>query len=227
MINYLMALHPELLAGRFAPEVPAQPIRRLCLLGEQRAADATLEAELRWLEEEPSALIMAVRTGSRRMEYFPDAMVAVAELSMIGNEQHNPGKPLHWDRSKSGDELDALTRHLIDAGTLQTTAGGFLGRAEGGGFPDASRGGDLGAKTGDRRVVRRDRGELGELAFGSGVVASIAKAEGLGHEANFPVFIRGLRKEVTRRHCEGHREGDDEQAEERPGEELGFHDDGK
>ena len=65
----------ELLAGRFAPEVPAQPIRRLCLLGEQRAADATLEAELRWLEEEPSALIMAVRTGSRRMEYFPDAMV--------------------------------------------------------------------------------------------------------------------------------------------------------
>jgi len=49
------------------------------------------------------------------IRYFPDAMIAVAQLSRIGNEQHNPGKPLHWDRSKSGDELDALTRHLIDA----------------------------------------------------------------------------------------------------------------
>jgi hypothetical protein len=54
------------------------------------------------------------------IKYFPDAMAAVAELSRIGNEQHNPGKPLHWDRSKSGDELDALTRHLAEAGTVDT-----------------------------------------------------------------------------------------------------------
>ena len=47
-------------------------------------------------------------------KYFPRAIAAVAELSRKGNEQHNPGKPLHWDRSKSGDELDALSRHLID-----------------------------------------------------------------------------------------------------------------
>ena len=50
--------------------------------------------------------------------YFPLALIAVAELSRIGNDQHNPGKPLHWDRSKSGDELDALTRHLMEAGTI-------------------------------------------------------------------------------------------------------------
>jgi hypothetical protein len=50
--------------------------------------------------------------------YFPDAIAAVAELSRIGNDQHNPGKPLHWDRSKSGDELDALSRHLLEAGTI-------------------------------------------------------------------------------------------------------------
>lgn len=49
------------------------------------------------------------------IRYFPDAIVEVAMLSRIGNEQHNPGKPLHWDRSKSGDEKDALARHLIDA----------------------------------------------------------------------------------------------------------------
>ena len=54
------------------------------------------------------------------MRYFPDALVAVAELSRIGNDQHNPGKPLHWDRSKSTDEHDALTRHLLDAGTFDS-----------------------------------------------------------------------------------------------------------
>lgn len=54
------------------------------------------------------------------IRYFPDALAAVAELSRIGNDQHNPGQPLHWDRSKSGDELDALTRHLFEAGTVDT-----------------------------------------------------------------------------------------------------------
>lgn len=52
--------------------------------------------------------------------YFPDAIRAVAQLSLVGNQQHNPDKPLHWDRSKSGDELDALTRHLMEAGTVDT-----------------------------------------------------------------------------------------------------------
>lgn len=48
------------------------------------------------------------------VKYFPDAIAEVAELSRKGNDQHNPGKPLHWDRSKSGDELDAQMRHLVD-----------------------------------------------------------------------------------------------------------------
>lgn len=59
-----------------------------------------------------------VATGC--LDYFPDALLAVAELSRIGNEQHNPGQPLHWDKSKSTDEADALLRHLIDRGTLDT-----------------------------------------------------------------------------------------------------------
>jgi hypothetical protein len=54
------------------------------------------------------------------LKYFPDAIKEVARCSYKGNEQHNPGTPLHWDRSKSGDELDALMRHLIDAGTIDT-----------------------------------------------------------------------------------------------------------
>jgi hypothetical protein len=40
--------------------------------------------------------------------------------AMQDMQQHNPDKPLAWDRSKSGDELDALMRHLIDAGTIDT-----------------------------------------------------------------------------------------------------------
>lgn len=52
------------------------------------------------------------------IKYFPDAIKYVSRVSYIGNEQHNPGTPLHWDRSKSQDELDALARHLVDCGTL-------------------------------------------------------------------------------------------------------------
>ena len=54
------------------------------------------------------------------LNYFPDAIRQVAQCSFVGNQQHNPDKPLHWDRSKSGDEKDALTRHLLEAGTIDT-----------------------------------------------------------------------------------------------------------
>lgn len=48
------------------------------------------------------------------VNYFPLALAAVARLSWRGNEQHNPGEPLHWSRDKSSDHLDALLRHIID-----------------------------------------------------------------------------------------------------------------
>ena len=54
------------------------------------------------------------------LDYFPDALLVVAEVSRVGNEQHHPGEPLHWDKSKSTDEADALMRHLIDRGTVDT-----------------------------------------------------------------------------------------------------------
>lgn len=50
--------------------------------------------------------------------YFPDAIQAVARCSQAGNDQHHPDKALHWDRSKSQDEKDALVRHLMDAGNI-------------------------------------------------------------------------------------------------------------
>ena len=54
------------------------------------------------------------------LQYFPDAILEVARCSWVGNEQHHPGQPLHWDRSKSTDEADALVRHLMEAGTFDT-----------------------------------------------------------------------------------------------------------
>jgi len=54
------------------------------------------------------------------LKYFPDALREVARCSKAGNDQHHPDTPLHWDRAKSTDELDALTRHLLEAGTMDT-----------------------------------------------------------------------------------------------------------
>lgn len=54
------------------------------------------------------------------MDYFPDAVVAVSNISHRGNEQHNPGQPLHWSRGKSTDEADTMLRHFLQRGTLDT-----------------------------------------------------------------------------------------------------------
>jgi hypothetical protein len=52
------------------------------------------------------------------LKYFPDAIIEISRCSVAGQKQHNPDKPLEWDRSKSGNELDSLTRHLIQAGEI-------------------------------------------------------------------------------------------------------------
>lgn len=54
------------------------------------------------------------------LRYFPKALLEVARVSAAGSAQHHPDAPLHWDRAKSTDEADALVRHLLEAGTLDT-----------------------------------------------------------------------------------------------------------
>ena len=54
------------------------------------------------------------------IDYFPDAIMEIAHVSFVGNQQHHADKPLHWDRSKSSDEADACMRHFKDRGTLDT-----------------------------------------------------------------------------------------------------------
>lgn len=53
-------------------------------------------------------------------KYFPDAIMEVARTSWAGNQQHHPDKPLHWDRDKSNDHLDAMLRHTVQAGQIDT-----------------------------------------------------------------------------------------------------------
>lgn len=50
------------------------------------------------------------------LDYFPDALAEVAYVSKVGNDQHNPGQPLHWAKEKSTDHADCILRHLIDRG---------------------------------------------------------------------------------------------------------------
>lgn len=63
------------------------------------------------------------------LDYFPDAIAAVAEVSRIGNEQHNPGQPLHWERSKSTDHADCAGRHLLERGKIDTDGGRHTAKA--------------------------------------------------------------------------------------------------
>lgn len=54
------------------------------------------------------------------LDYFPLALLEIANVSLVSNEQHHAGEPMHWDKEKSTDEADALVRHLLQRGTLDT-----------------------------------------------------------------------------------------------------------
>jgi hypothetical protein len=55
------------------------------------------------------------------MDYFPDALAAVANVSKQGNDKHNPGEPMHHARGKSMDHADCIMRHLQERGGFDGT----------------------------------------------------------------------------------------------------------
>jgi hypothetical protein len=57
------------------------------------------------------------------LDYFPLAILEVARISKAGNDQHNPGQPLHWARGKSFDHANCITRHLLERGTIDPEDG--------------------------------------------------------------------------------------------------------
>jgi dATP/dGTP diphosphohydrolase, N-terminal len=54
------------------------------------------------------------------LDYFPDALAAVSNLSFLGNAKHNKDEPLHHARSKSTDHADCIMRHLTERGGFDT-----------------------------------------------------------------------------------------------------------
>jgi hypothetical protein len=47
-------------------------------------------------------------------EYFPDSFLAVVDVAVAGNKQHNAGQSLHWAREKSTDQMNTALRHMWD-----------------------------------------------------------------------------------------------------------------
>ena len=59
-----------------------------------------------------------VPLASGVLDYFSSALCEVAKVSFAGNNQHNPGQPLHWARGKSTDQSDTMLRHFMERGTV-------------------------------------------------------------------------------------------------------------
>lgn len=49
-------------------------------------------------------------------QYHPDALMELVKVAVAGNQQHNPGEPLHWAQGKSMDQLNTAVRHIFDHG---------------------------------------------------------------------------------------------------------------
>lgn len=81
----------------------------------------------RYLDRFDSAGRKRVPMFTGFVDYFPDAVAAVAEHSFKGNDKHNPGQPLHHDRGKSMDHTDCILRHAsnydgMDGDALEVVA---------------------------------------------------------------------------------------------------------
>ena len=58
--------------------------------------------------------------GTGVLDYFPLALAEIAKVSLAGQKQHGT---TGWDRSKSGDEADALIRHFLERGCMDSGDG--------------------------------------------------------------------------------------------------------
>ena len=68
----------------------------------------------------------AVPIATGFVDYFPDAIAAVAHLSWVGNQQHNPGEPLHWAKDKSTERIDGIVALIMAIGRAMVTQEQFV-----------------------------------------------------------------------------------------------------
>lgn len=101
-----------------------------CLEGEEFACgsddglpDSELAGGMSMLLSSDSEDRKATPIYSGVVRYFPRALAYVARVSFLGNEKHNPGRPLEWVQGKSTDHLDCVMRHAVDAGRIDPENG--------------------------------------------------------------------------------------------------------
>lgn len=78
----------------------------------------TVTVKERTLLPEGAADRKRIPLASGVLDYFPSALIELAKVSFAGNEQHNPGEPLHWARGKSVDQDDTIIRHFMERGKI-------------------------------------------------------------------------------------------------------------
>lgn len=109
------AFNPEATAGAYDHDPVAVAATLIMANGTERAR---LHIPARLPTDDKKRKNMPIASGV--LDYFPDALAAVAELSKVGNDKHNPGEPLHWSRSKSKDHADTIIRHFLERGSFDT-----------------------------------------------------------------------------------------------------------
>jgi hypothetical protein len=111
--------------GRLVPATPTPELDRIVAKAVPELAAAYAQPPAPEPVREGPPCILPVDAKARKdmpittgvFDYFPLALAEVARVSKAGNDQHNPGQPLHWSKHKSTDHADCIGRHLIDRGT--------------------------------------------------------------------------------------------------------------
>lgn len=143
--------------------------------------------------------------------YFPDALAAIAQLSFLANEQHNPGEPMHWSKGKSTDHLDCSLRHMIDdihtpnghdaEGVLHIVKNGWRALAQIQTLADS--GVDVYALLKGSLAMRKPAPEFGDEALDK-IRDAVERNKQLVAEENAPGLIMETDEEIERGEREGY-----------------------
>ena len=61
--------------------------------------------------------------GRMLKRYWPQTIVVLSRLCWEGNEKHNPGEDLHWNRGASDDHNDCTLRHFLEGDHIDEDCG--------------------------------------------------------------------------------------------------------
>jgi hypothetical protein len=108
------------------PTRPAQPVmvEDTAYIAAMAGSSAPTTSDAKPVSEQGPYLGLPTEDAARKrlklwtfmFDYFPDAWLAIVEVAVAGNEQHNKGQPMHWAREKSTDQMNTAFRHQWDYG---------------------------------------------------------------------------------------------------------------